>query len=55
MPAKKKVKRLKNVSNKPEWIQSKDGTFTLIIETKKPIAAQNSNNFENNNNKVISE
>lgn len=55
MPSKKKIKRFKNVSNKPEWIESKDGTFTLIVETKKSIAAKNSNYFENNNNKVILE
>lgn len=50
MPKKSKKCRSSTV---PKWIETPDGKFSLVIESKKAIAAQKSYHSEVNNNEVI--
>lgn len=50
--SKKKSKKCQSLTSS-KWIEMRDGTFSLVIESKKPTAARTSHFSEVNNNKVI--
>lgn len=39
-------------SNRSKWIESSDGTFSLVVELKKLIVSQETSNSEVNNYEV---
>lgn len=51
MPSKKTKKKQCFVESK--WVESNDGTFSLVFESKKPLATRDMNSAENHTNKVI--
>lgn len=51
MPSKKTKKNQCFVE--PKWVESNDGTFSLVIESKKPLATRGMGSAKKQTNKVI--
>lgn len=49
---KKKNSKSRQCLGSSKWIKSNDGTYSLIVDTKKSIVIQKPSNSEVNNNEV---